>query len=1035
MNVVNMRHATAFISSTFSDMGSERNLVMYHVLPKVKKWAFDRGILFDIIDLRWGINDEQAQDLHHTIRICLQKVQESDPLFVCFLGERYGWIPSDIDFHQGMFDKNIDKYKHLSATELEIVQALEAAFFDSAPKSCVFLFREQLDFYGVPEEIRKEYADDGHRDQLNCLKQRLSQSHWPIEYSAKFKLDDESYALHDFRVNDDPLEEILFQKLTDLLAKKYQLKDSDATLLEDELTRQQYHLQQLLRFPRIDDCHRKLNHCLSQTRDFEISLIGLRPDAALTAQIAHFISEKQFEQRIMYRFMGIDERIDTANNLITSIAYELSNNTDYLDDPISSLFYVKNELESRNENILLVVAGMTTERLADCFNMLRGLNFGKILLFIETDTPEALPYSIGYTGNSFESLAKHLFEKKAKALTATQLERVVQFSGNDHSLLKLIVNYLCSFATYETLDQTILQLTELDKFALTKQFITRLTDVQNRHFPAGVMKDVLELLCNTPLPLTKEDIVDTILLSRYKDKLCTRDNIQREVEFSLAFASEYIEEYNARFIIKDETLKTVVMFDSPPSASKPCYIIPKNCVLMLFLRTVYMSRLYSKQPFTSYDAHNLCEIIKDYSSPDFRSVFIHTVVEEVETFYALASVSSKRYLVDLFKTLSVQSLGHDVESYFYREMKKRMNQKRNSLSFTQSIITEKLFSVSRKNHPENVFLDYYSMALSINENTRASLVDFRAYIDGYFSDIESDVRYHKLQLPVTLNINSHNTTCYTTFDKDAQAYVSCFCHCDRGFAIIGDIFTGEPKRIYGIPRNAGNIIGVFYQERTIFVVFQQGIITQIDIPNDIAQSYRFTQDSVSLTHITHYYQSGYQVAIENDRSVVIYRGMRKQGGIGFKEGLTVLAAFEASATQNGLCKLIVIVKVAEKRLGCYLIDLETSNILFAYTLYCNTITSSFQDEHTGVVYLQSDEGISFILKYNGDDALEVDADFDHTHFSSGRNCIVSRQDDGGIYFNNHLIAHGEEIRCCFASRKMIGFITGQNTLYYIDNGY
>ena len=161
MKTPSLHHATAFISSTFADMSSERDLMMYHVLPKVKKWAFDRGILFNIVDLRWGINNEQAMDLHHTIKICLKKVQESDPLFICFVGERYGWIPEEIYFNQSMFQRDISKYTQLSATELEIAQALNAAFYESLPKSCLFLLRDKLDMSDVPKNIREIYVEDG----------------------------------------------------------------------------------------------------------------------------------------------------------------------------------------------------------------------------------------------------------------------------------------------------------------------------------------------------------------------------------------------------------------------------------------------------------------------------------------------------------------------------------------------------------------------------------------------------------------------------------------------------------------------------------------------------------------------------------------------------------------------------------------------------------------------------------------------------------------------------------------------------------
>ena len=129
-----IHRASAFISSTFEDMKEERNILMLEVLPVVKSWALKHGILFDFIDLRWGITLEQSIDLHHTIKICLQRVRDTDPIFINLLGDRYGWVPLEEDFNQSMFPKDIAPYRHLSATELEVHQALTNAFYDCPEK-------------------------------------------------------------------------------------------------------------------------------------------------------------------------------------------------------------------------------------------------------------------------------------------------------------------------------------------------------------------------------------------------------------------------------------------------------------------------------------------------------------------------------------------------------------------------------------------------------------------------------------------------------------------------------------------------------------------------------------------------------------------------------------------------------------------------------------------------------------------------------------------------------------------------------------
>ena len=45
-----------------------------------------------IIDLRWGLTDEQVQ-LGRAVRECLSEVETCLPYFIGLLGDRYGWVP------------------------------------------------------------------------------------------------------------------------------------------------------------------------------------------------------------------------------------------------------------------------------------------------------------------------------------------------------------------------------------------------------------------------------------------------------------------------------------------------------------------------------------------------------------------------------------------------------------------------------------------------------------------------------------------------------------------------------------------------------------------------------------------------------------------------------------------------------------------------------------------------------------------------------------------------------------------------------
>ncbi|MDR1223061.1 MAG: DUF4062 domain-containing protein [Tannerella sp.] len=135
-----------FISSTFNDMHAERDYLVKSVFPELAEWCEQRKLRLIDIDLRWGITkaDSEAND---TIRKCLNGIDESRPFFLCFLGQRRGWVPNDprrLSYENEMRKKRgdpeikteiseetKDEYKRVgdlsgksSVTEMEIEHAL-----------------------------------------------------------------------------------------------------------------------------------------------------------------------------------------------------------------------------------------------------------------------------------------------------------------------------------------------------------------------------------------------------------------------------------------------------------------------------------------------------------------------------------------------------------------------------------------------------------------------------------------------------------------------------------------------------------------------------------------------------------------------------------------------------------------------------------------------------------------------------------------------------------------------------------------------
>jgi len=86
-----------FISSTFNDFIFERNILNDEIFPVIDEFCQDKGYNFQIIDLRWGVNNESALN-QNTLAICLDEVKRCrtlspKPNFLILAGERYGWIP------------------------------------------------------------------------------------------------------------------------------------------------------------------------------------------------------------------------------------------------------------------------------------------------------------------------------------------------------------------------------------------------------------------------------------------------------------------------------------------------------------------------------------------------------------------------------------------------------------------------------------------------------------------------------------------------------------------------------------------------------------------------------------------------------------------------------------------------------------------------------------------------------------------------------------------------------------------------------
>jgi len=176
------RAIRVFISSTFRDMYEEREELVKFTFPELRRRCRARRVEFVGVDLRWGITDEQSAE-GKVLPICLAEIEGCRPYFIGLLGERYGWVPHNIDDDLASSQPWLREHQEKSVTELEI---LHGVLNDPDMKGLAFFyFRNKETSDAIEHFLSKEPAyipePETSRVKLNILKQRIEKSSYPLK--------------------------------------------------------------------------------------------------------------------------------------------------------------------------------------------------------------------------------------------------------------------------------------------------------------------------------------------------------------------------------------------------------------------------------------------------------------------------------------------------------------------------------------------------------------------------------------------------------------------------------------------------------------------------------------------------------------------------------------------------------------------------------------------------------------------------------------------------------------------------------------
>ncbi len=104
-------------------MQAEREELIKHTFPQLRKLCEARGVAWSEVDLRWGVTDEQKAE-GAVLPICLGEIDRSRPYFIGLLGQRYGWIPEALPAGLGDQLPWLNELTGTSVTEMEILHGV-----------------------------------------------------------------------------------------------------------------------------------------------------------------------------------------------------------------------------------------------------------------------------------------------------------------------------------------------------------------------------------------------------------------------------------------------------------------------------------------------------------------------------------------------------------------------------------------------------------------------------------------------------------------------------------------------------------------------------------------------------------------------------------------------------------------------------------------------------------------------------------------------------------------------------------------------
>ena len=347
-----------FISSTFNDMHAERDYLVKRVFPELSEWCEERKLRLVDIDLRWGVTEKDSQENKRVVEVCLSNIDRCRPLFLCFLGQRRGWVPKRDDISDATFDAfpKLENYLGSSVTEMEVTHALidpmlNGSVLELQNRERAFFFMRDPEYLDdiTDQNIRNVYTNEAEANPviadycLEELKDQVRETGRPtFEYTATWNVQAttpellapgkpagiERGRLSGFRCDEQELSEVVIGQLKSAVEELYpdRAPTETAAPLQRELDEQARFLQ----FAQ--------EGFIERTGDFDeidrfLAGDDMRPCAVCapagmgkTSYLARLVDRLQNKgaHDVMYRFVGTSEESVSQGSMLMSLAAEIT---------------------------------------------------------------------------------------------------------------------------------------------------------------------------------------------------------------------------------------------------------------------------------------------------------------------------------------------------------------------------------------------------------------------------------------------------------------------------------------------------------------------------------------------------------------------------------------------------------------------------------------------------------------------------------------------------------------------------------------